>query len=117
MKTIITSARLISLWMACFILLTGFDRPGAHSIQVYFDNDMVLEKYVDSKWVAPVVELDPSGKYKNISVRYNECGRTVDGRKLTAVDNNNVELKSWKFEGPTSGFSKPMTCQVKEIID
>ncbi len=100
---------------AGILISSGFDRPGAHAVQVYLDNELVVEKYVTSKMDIQRVHLDPS-KNKQLNIRYNECGRTVSGRKLTIRDSADKELKTWRFEGATAGFKDPMKCEITDIL-
>jgi hypothetical protein len=116
MKTVKITSRLGLLLIAAVFSLFGFDRPGAHSVQISIDNELIQEMYVNSKSKAPTFQLDPARNYKELSVRYNECGRTVDGRRLTLSEKAGKELKTWKFDGATAGFKDSMTCQIKEII-
>jgi hypothetical protein len=116
MKTVKITSRLGLLLIAAVFSLFGFDRPGADSVQISIENEMIQEMYVNSKSKAPTFQLDPARNYKELSVRYNECGRTVDGRRLTLSDKEGKELKTWKFNGATGGFKDAMTCPVKEII-
>lgn len=107
---------LVGLIMALtFLTMTGFDRPGAHSVQVYLDGDLILERYVDTRSVAPTLPLDLARNYKALIIRYSECGRTVDGRRLTLLNKNGLELRTWKFEGVTAGLRDPMICPIKDI--
>jgi len=116
MKAIIMNSKFALLLIAGIFALSGFDRPGAHSVQISIDNELIQEMYVHSRSKAPAFQLDPSKNYKELTVRYNECGRTVDGRRLTLTDKNGQELKTWRFEGATAGFKDAMTCQVKDML-
>ena len=116
MRTTIMNSRFTLLLTAGLLALFAFDRPGAHSVQIYLDGEMVIERYVDSRSPAPRMQLDPAGKHKELIIRYSECGRTVDGRRLTLTDQSGKELKTWRFEGSTAGFKDPMTCQVSDIL-
>lgn len=97
-------------------ILVAFDRPGGHSLQVYLDDRLVLEQYVTSSTEAPMLRLDPAKSYKKIDVRYNECGRTVTGRKLIIKDSRDNMLKAWSFEGSAAGLKDAMTCEIKDIV-
>ena len=88
---------------------------GAHSVQVYLDNKLEIDHYVDSKMQAPSLLLDPAKNYREVIVKYSECGRTVTGRTITIKDANDKVMKEWRFEGASSGFKDPMVCQVKDI--
>jgi len=89
---------------------------GAHSVQIYLDSKLIIEQYIDSRTATPKLVLDPSEKYNQLIVKYNECGRTVSGRKITLKDDHNKVLKDWAFEGQATGFKESMTCSVKEIL-
>lgn len=117
MKTIKTGTLSAIMMALGLLVLAGFDRPGAHSVQVFLDNDMILEKYVDTRSVAPSLALDRARNYKELTIRYSECGRTVNDRRLALTDKSGRELKTWRFEGATAGFKDPMTCQVKDILE
>ena len=116
MRTTIMNSRFRLLLTAGLLALFAFDRPGAHSVQIYLDNEMVIERYVDSRTAAPRLQLDPNGKHRELSIRYSECGRTVDGRRLTLSDQGGKELKTWSFPGATAGFKDPMICKVSDIL-
>src|SRR5882672_6567642 len=90
--------------------------PGAHSVQVYLDSKLVLDQYINFKSDAPKLTLDPTEKYSQLIVKYNECGRTVTGRALTLKDDHNKVLKDWRYEGASTGYSESMSCAVKDII-
>ena len=40
----------------------------------------------------------------NQIVKYNECGRTVSGRMITLKDHNDKVLKTWHFDGKSTGY-------------
>jgi hypothetical protein len=100
----------------CSFLFAFANLPGAHSVQVYLDNKMVIDQYIGHKTGAPKLTLDNAKKYNQLIVKYNECGRTVSGRKITIKDSNDKVLKDWRFEGSSTGFDKPMECSMKEIV-
>jgi hypothetical protein len=98
------------------ILFAFTTSPGAHSVQVYLDNKLVIDHYIQPKEDAPKVTLDAAEKYSQLIVKYSECGRTVTGRKITMKDDNNKVLKEWKFAGSSKGFEEPMQCSIKDIV-
>ncbi len=121
MKKIISFSWIHSLAavVLCAILFSFSAAPGsgAHSAKVYLDSKLMVDQYLDfHKTAAPKLILDPAEKYNQLIVKYSECGRTVTGRKLTLKDNNNKVLKDWSFEGSSTGFNEPMTCQVNDIV-
>lgn len=100
----------------CSVLFSFAFVPGAHSVQVYLDSKLVIDQYINFKNDAPKLTLDAAEKYSQLIVKYNECGRTVTGRKITLKDNNDKVLKDWRFEEAASGFKNPMSCPMKEIL-
>lgn len=98
------------------ILFSFAPLPGAHSVQVYLDDKLVLDQYVNFKSDAPKLKLDPAEKYSQLIVKYNECGRTVTGRSLTLKDDHDNVLKNWRYEGASRGYSESMSCLMKDII-
>jgi hypothetical protein len=100
----------------CSVLFAFTTLPGAHSMKVYLDSKLMLDKYIDSRTDVAKLTLDPSEKHNNLVIQYSECGRTVTGRKLTLKDDDNKVLKDWKFEGSTKGFEDSMECSVKDIV-
>ncbi len=100
----------------CATLFSFSNMPGAHSVQIYLDSKLVLEQHINFKSDAQKLTLDVSGKYNQLTVKYNECGRTVSGRVLTLKDDHNRVLKDWHYEGASTGYSESMSCQVKDII-
>jgi len=100
----------------CSILFSFSTIIGAHNVQVFLDDKMVIDHYVDSRSVAPTLNLDPAENYDQLIVKYNECGRTVTDRTITIKDEKNQVLKDWRFEGAATGLKDPMVCSVKEII-
>ncbi|HPH45541.1 MAG TPA: hypothetical protein PLJ60_01995 [Chryseolinea sp.] len=89
---------------------------GAHSVQIYLDSKLVIEQYISSKANTPKLILNPSEKHNELIVKYNECGRTVSGRKITLKDDHDKVLKDWSFEGESTGYKESMSCLVKDII-
>ena len=105
------------IWAAlCGLLLSFSFKPGAHSFQVYLDNKLVLDRYVNSKMEAPIIGLNPAENYSQLIVKYNECGRTVTGRMISIKDDKDKILKEWQFEGSSAGYKGSMTCKVKDIL-
>ena len=103
--------------VALCAVLFAFTRPtGAHSVQVYLDSKLVIDQHVSFKKDAPTVMLAPTEKYNQLIVKYDECGRTVTGRKITLKDENNTVLKDWHFEGAATGFADPMPCSMKDVL-
>ena len=108
---------LTALVTFCLALSSFSPAPGAHSFQVYFDSKLMADTYVlHNNMVVPKLTLDPAGKYNEIIVKYNECGRTVSGRVVTIKDEHDNVLKEWSFEGTTSAYKDPMTFRVKDVI-
>ncbi len=99
----------------CSILFAFASFTGAHNVQVYLDDKLVIDHYVDSRTIAPKILVDPAENYGQLIVRYNECGRTVTGRMITIKNDENKVLKEWRFEGSSSGLENPMQISVKEI--
>ena len=83
----------------CTILFSFSTIIGAHNVQVFLDDKMVIDHYVDSRSIAPTLNLDPAEKHDQLIIKYNECGRTVTGRTITIKDEKNQVLKDWRFEG------------------
>ena len=99
----------------CSILFAFSGLTGAHNVQVYLDDKLVIDHYVDSKTITPKIFVDPAEKYGQLVVKYNECGRTVTGRVITIKTEDNKVLREWRFEGSSSGVENPMQIAVKEI--
>ena len=98
-------------------ILFAFTRPmGAHSVQVYLDKKLVVDQHLDFKGNAPKIKLDANEKYNQLIVKYDECGRTVTGRKITVKDGDNKMLKAWYFKGSANGFGQPMEFQFNDIL-
>jgi len=100
----------------CATLFSFSPLPGGHSVQVYLDSKLVLDQRINFKSDAPKLTLDPTEKYSQLIVKYNECGRTVTGRALTLKDDHNSVLKDWHYEGASAGYSESMSCPVKDLI-
>jgi hypothetical protein len=100
----------------CFVLFGFSATTGAHSVQVYLDNKLVVDQYIERKTVAAKLDLDRAEKHDQLIVKYSECGRTVTGRKITIKDSDDKVLKEWAFNGPSAGFQEPMPCPVKDIL-
>ena len=114
MKTFAKNLWPVLVFGIAAILMSFEMKPGAHSFQVLIDDKLVIERYVDRSMKVPTIQLTSNNK--TIDVRYNECGRTVSGRSLTARDKADNVLKVWRFEGSTSGFKDGMQCQVKDLL-
>jgi hypothetical protein len=99
----------------CSILFSFSKIIGAHNVQVFLDDKIVIDQYMDSRSIAPTLHLDPAEKHNQLIVKYNECGRTVTGRTITIKDEKNQVLKDWRFEGAATGLKDPMVCSVKDI--
>ncbi|WP_276372753.1 hypothetical protein [Chryseolinea sp. H1M3-3] len=99
----------------CTILFSFSSITGAHSVQVYLDDKLMIDHYVDTRADAPTLRVNPTENHRDVIVKYSECGRTVTGRTITIKDDNNKVLKDWKFEGAAAGFEKPMACSMKDI--
>lgn len=103
--------------VALSFVLSGFSATtGAHSVQVYLDNKLVIDQYINQKAVAAKLDLERAENQSQLIVKYSECGRTVTGRKITIKDNDDKVLKEWKFEEPSAGFQESMPCPVKDIL-
>ena len=100
----------------CSILFSFSTIIGAHNVQVFLDDKMVIDQYVDSRSVVPTLNLDAADKHEQLIIKYNECGRTVTGRNITIKDEKNQALKDWRFEGEATGLKDPMVCSVNDII-
>jgi hypothetical protein len=100
----------------CFVLFGFSATTGAHNVQVYLDNKLMIDQYIDHKAVAAKLDLDRAENHDQLIVKYSECGRTVTGRKITIKDSDNKVLKEWEFKGSSAGFQEPMPCPIKDIL-
>lgn len=100
----------------CAVLSAFAPRFGAHSFQVYLDDKVVADQYIDSRTIVPKIVIDPADNHKQLVVKYSECGRTVSGRMLMIKDADDKVLKEWKFDGISKGFGNPMSCSIKDVI-
>lgn len=120
MKKIISFSWVYALVGVAFssllLAFTSTSDFGGHSVQVYFDSKAVLDQHIHYKAEAPKLALDPAEKINQLIVKYNECGRTVTGRKLTIKDTDNKVLKDWSFAGESTGFQGSMVCRMNEIL-
>lgn len=118
MKKVISSSWANALVaLALTSALFAFKSPvGEHTVQIYLDSKLMIDQHVNFKGSAPKLALDPSEKYSKLIVRYNECGRTVSGRKITVKNRDNEVLKDWRFEGSSRGLEGSMECSLKEIL-
>lgn len=89
---------------------------GAHSFQVYLDDKLVNEQYVRAGMTAPKITINPAEHHQTLVIKYNECGKTVTGRKISIKDDRGNLLKEWKFDGTTSGYKDSMTCDLKDVV-
>lgn len=105
------------LSVALSFVLFGFSATtGAHSVQVYLDNKLMIDQYIHEKTVAAKLDLDRAERHDQLIVKYSECGRTVTGRKITIKDSENNVLKEWEFKAPSAGFQEPMPCPLKDVL-
>lgn len=115
MKKSIKRSLAVVAGIACCSLLFAF-APGGHSFRIYLDDQKMIDQWATSKMDVPTVRLDPAQHHDKLVVQYNECNRTVTGRKLTIKDSKNTILKEWQFDGESTGFGGSMTCQVRDIV-
>ena len=100
----------------CAVLFSFAPMPGAHNFQVYLDDKMVIDQYAHLAKEAAVLSVDPQSDAKEITVRYNECGRTVSGRHIILKDENGKLVKDWSFPGSSTGLENPMSIKVKDVV-
>ena len=99
----------------CTTLFSFSRMTGTHSFQVYLDDKLMIDQYVNSKMIAPALQLNPTENHNQLIVKYNECGKTVTGRTLSIRSQEGKVLKDWHFEGESTGYEESMVCNVKEI--
>jgi hypothetical protein len=116
MKTNMQFKSLMVLIALCALFSAFAPLPGAHSFQVYLDDKVVADQYIDRTRTAPKITIDPAENHKQLVVKYNECNRTVSGRVLTIKDTDDKVLKELKFDGTSKGFENPMSCNVRDLV-
>lgn len=116
MKTNRQFKGLLALAALCAVLSAFAPMPGAHNYQVYLDNKIVADQYVNRNTIAPKIAVDPAENQTQLIIKYNECGRTVTGRTITIKDTDEKVLKEWKFDGTAKGYESPMSCSIKDIV-
>lgn len=99
---------------AMFVALSSFVLMGAHSFAIEVDGRQVAEQYVMPDKQTPRIVLNPA-ENRELTVKYSECGRTVQSRAITVKDSNDKVVKEWKFEGAAAGFKDVMKVSVKEL--
>ena len=100
----------------CTVLFSFSRRPGAHSFQVYLDDKLIVERYVQSGMEYPTLTVNAAENHRQLIIKYNECGKPVTSRTISIRDDKNAVLKDWRFDGATSGYKDPMVCDLKDII-
>jgi hypothetical protein len=100
----------------CAALFSFSRTPGAHSFQVYLDDKLMFDRYIQSNMDVPTLSVNPAENHRQLIIKYNECGRPVTGRMITIKNSQNIVLKDWRFDGATSGYKDPMVCAFKDII-
>ena len=100
----------------CAILFSFSSRPGAHSFEIYVNNKLVLQHYVNDKKEVPSLPLNQDADQDQLSINYSHCGQIGTARNIIIKDEQNKVLKEWHFADAAAGVKSPMKCKVKDIV-
>ena len=111
-----TAIKSIILIVLCAILFSFSHKPGAHSFEIYLNNKLVLQDYVNDKKEAAILSLSQDADQDQLSINYSHCGQIGTARNIIIKDEQNKILKEWHFADAAAGVKNPMTCKVKDIV-
>ena len=105
----------IALPITCAILASFDMLPGAYSFEVYLDNQLLMKEYMSADRSVKPITLEKNSR-ATVMVTVNQCGVTGTARSLSLVDEQNNQLKQWKFEDVNPSVKDPMAVPVTEIV-
>ena len=85
------------LLIACLSLFS-FDRlPGGDSFQVYLNGKLVLDKALYKSKEIQNLEFVQASANDKVEIYYSHCGQKGTNRSITAKDEHQKVLKTWRF--------------------
>ncbi|MES1215992.1 MAG: hypothetical protein ABUT20_10780 [Bacteroidota bacterium] len=114
MKKIANKMTIGLLVVVCVSLFSFTKLPGGDSFQVYLNGKLVLDKALYGKKSIQNLELLQASSNDKVEIYYSHCGHTGTSRSLTAKNEQQKILKTWKF--PDANGSK-MSLRLQELRD
>jgi len=111
MKKMISKMATAGLLIAGLSLFS-FDRlPGGDSFQVYLNGKLVLDKALYKSKEIQNLELVQASANDKVEIYYSHCGQKGTDRAITAKDEDQKVLKTWRF----ADDGKYMSIQLSEL--
>jgi len=113
MKKIVNKTAFTSLLvLACATLFSFTKLPGGDSFQVYLNGKLVLDKALYKNKDIQSLELVQATLNDKVEIYYSHCGQTGTQRSITAKNEQQKVLKTWKFPDENG---KNMSIQLQEL--
>jgi len=115
MKKIVNKMTITSLLVVVSVALFSFGKlPGGDSFQVYLNGRLVLDKALYKNKDIQNLELLQASVNDKVEIYYSHCGQTGTNRSITAKDEQQKVLKTWRFADATG---KNMLLHLQELRD
>ena len=114
MKKITNKMAMTSLVAIVCATVFSFTRiAGGDSFQVYLNGKLVLDKALYKNKDIQNLEFVQASLNDKVEICYSHCGRTGTSRSITAKDEKQKVLKTWRF----ADAGKNMVIQLNDLHD
>ena len=114
MQTINKKTGILAIFLVAFTAILSSFSPagGGDKYEIYINNKMVYEHFVNYTTAAKTFTLSSANYNSKVDVRYSHCGQAGKERNITIKDGQNKVIKKWDFANGDA-----MSMKAKDIID
>lgn len=115
MKKVVNKMTIASLLvLACVTLFSFSKMPGGDSFQVYLNGKLLLDKALYRNKEIQNLELLQASPNDKVEIYYSHCGITGTDRTITAKNEQQKVLKTWRF---ADASGKKMSLLLQDLKD
>ncbi|RXK62144.1 hypothetical protein ESA94_03780 [Lacibacter luteus] len=106
----------LTLIVACALLLSFIKPAGGEGFEIYVDNTLVLRQFNQEMKQLKNIQLTASNSKSVLKVKFYHCGMTGKSRVLELKTSDQKTLKHWQFKNE-EGKNFGITVAIKDILD
>ena len=98
----------------CVGLFSFSDNRGGDSFEIWLNGKMMLQQFVYVSSAVQTLHLNAASANDKLDIFYRHCGQVGTDRYITIKDENDRQLKVWKF-ADSKGNNPAMSIKLKDI--
>lgn len=98
----------------CVGLFSFSNNRGGDSFEIWLNGKIMLQQFVHVSSAVQTLHLNAASANDKLDIYYRHCGQVGTDRYITIKDENDRQLKVWKFRD-SNGNNPAMSIKLKDI--